>query len=204
MPKQVELQPIKFEVKETQDSLVIHYQGRKRRSEAIAILLIMIVFLLIMLVNTFLLLTWYATPRIDDLIFLGFYWLLTLFFLITGPAWVINPLLDRETIKIRGDQIRIEKSGFRSIHWTRIFHLRNKLVFHFTPLSKSNICITFSNSKFKSRLLNVGWVYYSPMRHFCSGISVKDGLAILDQIQAKLPQFEIRKDLDFSMDLKPG
>jgi hypothetical protein len=189
-----------FEIQETPDSLIIHYQGRKNRGKAIMILLFMIVYLLGLIVGIYMALTLDA----DKLNILAFSWVTMPFVLITLIPYIEDLLLDREMITIMADQIRVEKSGFRSIHRTRIFTLRDIPVFHFALFSERSLCIAFRYSGFMSRLKEIGWFFSSKSPKFCSGISAKDGALILDRLHAKFPQFYILKDLDFNMRNMPG
>jgi hypothetical protein len=196
-----------LEIHENPDSLVITYHGRKRQSKAFISIFIMFGLLLIMLLNTFLVLAEHDRD-LGDLIFLGVFWMVTLYLEINGPSWVLKPLLDHETITITGHEIRVEKYGFRTIHRTRTFQLKGKPVFHFGQENPNEMHITFSPSSFVAHFTSLPsirfWFYPSPMHNFCGNVSSTDGLGILDRIKAKFPQFEILKDLDFSFHLKPG
>jgi hypothetical protein len=111
-------------------------------------------------------------------------------------AWSLDLMLDHEKITITTSSLTIEKSGFGSIHLSRKFYLKESDCFH--PMFMARYMqemITLSPSRFLARISQTGggrtWLFTSPMRWFCRGLSKEELIAILTQIKGKFPNITV-------------
>jgi hypothetical protein len=184
-------------IHENPDSLVITYRGSQNVGRVLIILLMVIlapVFPLIALATVLA----QANPiefEFDPLMVLCLGSMIFIFAYGTYVAltWALDLVLNHEKVTITATSLTVEKSGFGSIHLSREFYLKKSDCLH--PTFMYECVIALSPSRFLARASQISrgrnWLFTSPMRWFCRGLSKEEHIAILARIKAKFPNINV-------------
>jgi len=194
-----------YAIQETQDSLVITWQGKKGVKWVVIRSLVGILFLVLIFLNIervyFEYQVFYRSGVAYTAILMQhvILWLCTVYLLIINSIYACDLLFDLEKIMIMKDTIRVEKSGFLSFHRHKHYSLLNYPFFQYTIVDYGSSCVSFSHLR-KSRFIHS--LYPQPMHWFCRGISSQDALAILTRIKKKFPDINVL--MDYEPIVRPG
>ena len=189
-------------IRETPDSLVIQYRGKKRVALIIVYSFVLILYFAVTSINLLLIFTGTHGSFWWDLFYVGSTLYFIIYIAIISPAIFLNSLLNHETDTITDHAVRVEKSGFGSVRLNKEFPLKKKPIFRLGNEIIGSKYISFSRSIAMAKLTRL--LPLNLMRYFCPGISPEDGLAILERIGAKFPQFDVLRDPEFNLKSKPG
>jgi hypothetical protein len=197
--------PADLEIEETPDSLVIRYRGNQHVGRAYIYLLssIFAFVILIFLFAPSIIHLIQSEVGIPPLLIIcpGIFITLYIYGAYVSLTWALDLMLDREKITITANNLIIEKSGFRSIHLSREFLLYNSNYLHpmFLAMLMDNM-IELSPSRLLARIGQAGggrsWLFASPMRWFCRGLSKEEQVAVLQRIKGKFSNINILMDYD--------
>jgi hypothetical protein len=199
----IESYPEDLVIQETPDGLVITYRGSQNPVRAL-ISLISAIFapvILLVLITSDLASAKPIEFEFDPLTVLCLGSMIFIFAYGTYIAlsWALDLMLDRELITITATNLTVEKSGFGPIHLSREFLLKESDCLHLMFMFTGHR-ITLSPSRLLARIGQMGtgrdWLFTSPMRWFCRGLSREELIAILTRIKSKFPNIKVLMEND--------